>query len=63
MKREDGQNLREVAESALQTFCPQVQGRILGNAPWGFYKYKYPKGARDTAVGAKVSFVNVPFML
>ena len=55
MKREEGQNLRETAESALQTFCPQVQARILGNAPWGFYKYKYPRDNREPTVGAKVS--------
>jgi len=32
----------------------------LGNSPWGFYKYKYPKKAVDgqdlTTVGAKVFF-------
>lgn len=50
----------QTADRILKEFCPEVRAKVLGNAPWGFYKYKYPKrtveGQGLEAVGAKVFF-------
>ncbi|KAJ8917129.1 hypothetical protein NQ315_012619 [Exocentrus adspersus] len=59
--RQDGESLRQTAERVLKENCgSDIQARIYGNAPCGFYKYKYPKdvrgGGSGGAVGAKVFF-------
>ncbi|KAL5291788.1 MRPL46 family protein [Megaselia abdita] len=56
-KREDGESLRQTAERVLKTACgDQLKPTFYGNAPVGFYKYKYPSKARKESVGAKVFF-------
>lgn len=55
--RQDGETLKQTAERVLKEHCgTEVKAQIYGNAPSGFYKYKYPKEVQsktDTA-GAKV---------
>ncbi|XP_009070479.1 PREDICTED: 39S ribosomal protein L46, mitochondrial [Acanthisitta chloris] len=53
-----GETLRSTAERAMATFLgDHVQAKILGNAPYGIYKYKFPKAIRtEDNVGAKVFF-------
>ncbi|BES99273.1 ribosomal protein, L46 [Nesidiocoris tenuis] len=56
-KYENEPSLRETAEMALREKCgPNLRAKFLGNAPAGFYKYKYPKSRRNETVGAKVFF-------
>ena len=36
------------AERALVEHCGnKFEARVLGNAPWAVYKYKYPKKIRE----------------
>jgi large subunit ribosomal protein L46 len=58
MKLSGQESLRQVAEDALILFCPDVKARVIGNAPWGVYKYNYPTKIRDEsgAFGSKVFF-------
>jgi len=54
-----GETLRQTAERTLCQLCgSNLKARILGNAPVGFYKYKFPKHMRGEGkpVGAKVFF-------
>lgn len=55
---EKGETMRQTAERALSTVSGgNLQVRFLGNAPCGFYKYKFPKAARtEDSIGAKVFF-------
>ncbi|XP_055950196.1 39S ribosomal protein L46, mitochondrial-like [Argiope bruennichi] len=55
---QEGDTLRQTAERSLHELCPDpIQVRFMGNAPVGYYKYKYPKAARkDGVIGAKVFF-------
>ncbi|CAG7832735.1 unnamed protein product [Allacma fusca] len=58
MKLTEQESLRQAAQDALTLFCPDVKARVLGNAPWGVYKYNYPKVVRGSqeADGCKVFF-------
>ncbi|NXO34866.1 RM46 protein, partial [Locustella ochotensis] len=53
-----GETLRSTAERAMATFLgDHIQAKVLGNAPYGIYKYKFPKAIRtENNVGAKVFF-------
>ncbi|XP_074012551.1 large ribosomal subunit protein mL46 [Numenius arquata] len=53
-----GETLRSTAERAMATFLgDHIQAKILGNAPHGVYKYKFPRAIRtEDNVGAKVFF-------
>lgn len=63
-KHKPGETLRQTAERVLQEKCGEnIKSKFLGNAPCGFYKYKYPKVARkDTTVGAKIFFFKAEFL-
>lgn len=56
--RREGENLRETAERILREKCGEkIQATFLGNAPCGFYKYKYPAAVQtDSVVGAKIFY-------
>uniref|UniRef100_A0A182WID6 Large ribosomal subunit protein mL46 n=1 Tax=Anopheles minimus TaxID=112268 RepID=A0A182WID6_9DIPT len=52
-----GESMRQTAERTLKEHCgDHLQVTFYGNAPVGFYKYKYPVDARTGATGAKVFF-------
>ncbi|XP_063908577.1 large ribosomal subunit protein mL46 [Zophobas morio] len=55
--RQDGETLRQTAERILRDTCgKELKAMIYGNAPFGFYKYKYPTAVRkeNETTGAKV---------
>ncbi|VEN58582.1 unnamed protein product [Callosobruchus maculatus] len=55
-----GETLRQAAERVLKQNCgSDLCAQIYGNAPCGFYKYKYPKSLTEETgvVGAKVIHV------
>lgn len=52
-----GESLRQTAERVLKENAGDaLQVTFYGNAPVGFYKFKYPNASRQEAVGAKVFF-------
>ncbi|XP_027707875.1 39S ribosomal protein L46, mitochondrial [Vombatus ursinus] len=53
-----GETLRGTAERALATLSQNsVQAKFLGNAPCGYYKFKFPQAFRtENIIGAKVFF-------
>ncbi|XP_077173506.1 large ribosomal subunit protein mL46 [Paroedura picta] len=55
---QDGETLRATAERALVELTGMPwDAKFLGNAPCGFYKYKFPRVIQtDTSVGTKVFF-------
>lgn len=56
-KRQDGETMRQAAERVLKDNCgDDVEVMFYGNAPCGFYKWKYPSDQRGECVGAKVFF-------
>lgn len=55
----DGETLNEAAKRIISELCgDQLQTTLYGNAPCGFYKYKYPTARRDEigSIGAKLFF-------
>ncbi|XP_014281195.1 large ribosomal subunit protein mL46 [Halyomorpha halys] len=61
-KHKDGETLRQTAERVLLEKCGgNIKCQFMGNAPCGFYKYKYPKLARKETVGAKIFFYKAEF--
>lgn len=60
--RRDGETLRQTAERVLRERCGNGLGALIyGNAPCGFYKYKYPVAERRETVGAKVFFYRAAY--
>ncbi|NWX82352.1 RM46 protein, partial [Nothoprocta pentlandii] len=53
-----GETLRSTAERALAaSLGDRIQAKFLGNAPYGHYKYKFPRAIRtEDNMGAKVFF-------
>ena len=57
IKHEEGESLRDTAERAvLYSIGEHCKVTILGNAPWSYYKFKYPKHYQQSTdrAGAKV---------
>uniref|UniRef100_H2Y6P3 Large ribosomal subunit protein mL46 N-terminal domain-containing protein n=1 Tax=Ciona savignyi TaxID=51511 RepID=H2Y6P3_CIOSA len=56
----ENETLRQCAERALLTHCgPDLVAQFISNGPSGFYKYKFPKEARENSlVGAKLFIYN-----
>lgn len=53
----EGETLRQTAERTLKEIAGnEIRVQFYGNAPCGFYKYKYPKDEKKGSVGAKVFF-------
>ena len=57
IKHHRGETLRDTAERAvIENLGGNLDVKILGNAPWSFYKFKYPKHFQQSSEreGAKV---------
>lgn len=53
----EGETLRQTAERVVKEKCGEsLDVMFLGNAPCGFFKYKYPAAQRKDTVGAKIFF-------
>lgn len=62
-RRKDDETLRQTAERILVEKCGEnIKARFYGNAPSGFYKYKYPKAVQQDSVGAKIFFYKAQFL-
>lgn len=64
-KRLEGETLRQTAERILaDRFNKNIHAKFYGNAPCGFYKYKYPKEiqAESNVVGAKIFFFKAQYL-
>lgn len=56
-KWNEGESLRQTAERIVSEKCgSDLKVHFYGNAPIGFYRYKYPSTERKETVGAKVFF-------
>lgn len=56
-KIEAGETSYQAAQRIIKENCgDKLEAHIYGNAPCGFYKYKYPETDRIEAIGAKVFF-------
>lgn len=61
-QRLDGETMRQTAERVLKESCgDDIEVLFYGNAPCGFYKWKYPKDRRGESVGAKLFFYRSAF--
>lgn len=61
-KRRDGETMRQTAERVLKENCGDgIEVMFYGNAPCGFYKWKYPSDQRRESVGAKLFFFRSAF--
>ncbi|XP_046739761.1 39S ribosomal protein L46, mitochondrial [Diprion similis] len=62
--RKDGETLRQTAERVLKESCGETLNvKFYGNAPCGFYKYKYPQPLRQTGViGAKIFYYQAKYL-
>ncbi|KAG4081158.1 hypothetical protein HA402_014606 [Bradysia odoriphaga] len=61
-KRLDGETMRQTAERVLKESCgDEIEVSFYGNAPCGFYKWKYPENQRGESVGAKLFFYRSAF--
>ncbi|XP_011176131.2 39S ribosomal protein L46, mitochondrial [Solenopsis invicta] len=56
--RKEGETMRQTAERVLQEACgAEIKVKFYGNAPIGFYKYKYPKKLCEQGIyGAKIFY-------
>ncbi|KAL6447891.1 hypothetical protein ACFW04_000160 [Cataglyphis niger] len=56
--RKEGETLRQTAERVLLDTCGTgIKAKFYGNAPIGFYKYKYPKKLQEQGTyGAKIFY-------
>lgn len=56
-KHNAGETLRDTADRVVKEKCgDSLSVQVYGNAPVGFYKYKYPNDQRNTSVGTKIFF-------
>ncbi|KAI5712453.1 hypothetical protein M8J75_008433 [Diaphorina citri] len=61
----EGETMRQTAERILaEKFNKTIHARFYGNAPCGFYKFKYPKSlqAESNVVGAKLFFFKAQYL-
>ncbi|XP_066594481.1 large ribosomal subunit protein mL46 [Prorops nasuta] len=61
--RNEGETLRQTAERILKTKCgTDLNVQFYGNAPFGVYKYAYPKKIRESGTyGAKIFYYLVKY--
>lgn len=53
----EGESMRQTAERVLNEVCGKnLQTRFLGNAPCGFYKFRYPRTVNGNNIGMKIFF-------
>jgi large subunit ribosomal protein L46 len=58
----EGETLRQTAERIVhEKFGTELKVHFYGNAPCGFYKYKYKQTDKKEAVGAKVFFYRATY--
>lgn len=61
--RKESENMRETAERIVEEkFGKSLNVFFLGNAPCGFYKYKYPDYLRTGSLGVKVFFFKAIYL-